>query len=56
MKITHASDCAVCSEPAFKAGPCDCGAVLQAAINAARKSQSPEPYHPPLDRRDSSSA
>lgn len=29
MQIEHTSDCAVHNEPAYPAGPCDCGAQLE---------------------------
>jgi len=29
--VVHASDCAVHNEPAYPAGPCNCGAMLSAA-------------------------
>lgn len=36
--LVHASDCAMHSEPAYPAGPCDCGASLVAATRGGRKS------------------
>ena len=30
LKLVHDSDCAVNNEPAFPAGPCDCGAEARA--------------------------
>lgn len=36
LKLVHDSDCAVNNEPAFPAGPCDCGAEARAQRRFAR--------------------
>lgn len=36
MQIEHTSDCAVHNEPAYPAGPCDCGALMKRALEKAR--------------------
>lgn len=46
QSFLRTSDCTVCSEPAYPAGLCDCGAALSAAFKVERIFERSLPYRP----------